>query len=192
MTKLAVADAWTELRPGKYARVERERRWLLTGLPGQATGTAGARRIHDRYFIGTGLRLRMITDGTDEDAPMERKLTQKLASDPARPGAVQGLITNLYLSQAAYDLLAQLPGADLSKTRYSIPPFGIDVFDPPLAGLVIAEAEFDTDEEAATFAAPLFAVAEVTSDVRFTGARLAESAREDVSAWLRDYRITLG
>lgn len=35
----------------------------------------------------------------------------------SRPGYVQGVITNTYLSAAEYDLLASLPAAVLSKTR---------------------------------------------------------------------------
>lgn len=48
----------------------------------------------------------------------EFKLTQKVPS--AEPGAVQGLITNTYLSSAEYDLFASLPAAVLSKTRESL------------------------------------------------------------------------
>jgi hypothetical protein len=78
-----------------------------------------------------------------------------------RPGFVQGLITNTYLSAAEYDLLASLPAGVLSKTRLSVPPLGIDIFDPPLHGLVLADAEFSTDEAAQSFPQPPAAIAEV-------------------------------
>jgi hypothetical protein len=58
------------------------------------------------------------------------------------------MITNTYLSRTEYNLLASLPAAVLSKTRFSVPLLGIDVFDPPLHGLILAEAEFATDEAA--------------------------------------------
>ncbi len=93
--------------------------------------------ITDRYLVGTRLRLRR---AVFPDGDCELKLTQKVPLP--RPGGVQGLITNTYLSPTEYDLLASLPAAVLSKTRCSVPPLGVDVFDGPLRGLVLAEAEF--------------------------------------------------
>jgi hypothetical protein len=69
----------------------------------------------------------------------ELKLTQKVPAD--RPGYVQGLITNTCLSAAEYDLLASLPADVLTKTRLSVPPLNIDICEPPLHGLVMADAE---------------------------------------------------
>lgn len=92
-----------------------------------------------------------------------------------------GLITNIYLSAAEYDLLACLPGEVLTKTRVSVPPLGVDVFDPPLHGLVLAEAEFGSDELALSFPVPAGAVAEVTDDSRGTAAR-APAARGAVAS----------
>jgi hypothetical protein len=60
----------------KYARIERERRFLLDGLP----DLAGARvlRITDRYVDGTRLRVRTVEeDGCD----VVRKLGQKIPTD---------------------------------------------------------------------------------------------------------------
>ncbi|MFD0327121.1 hypothetical protein ACFQZC_00365 [Streptacidiphilus monticola] len=55
------------------------------------------------------------------------------------------------MSPTEYKLLASLPAAVLSKTRLSVPPLGVDVFGGPLQGLILAEAEFTTDEEAQSF-----------------------------------------
>lgn len=170
----------------KYARIERERRFLMAGPPPSAPVTA-SRLIRDRYLEGTRLRLRRV-DSPAADGP-EFKLTQKIPAD--QPGAVQGLITNTYLSQSEYDLLASLPAAVLCKTRLSLPPLGVDVFDGPLAGLVLAEAEFDNDQEALAFAFPPVCVAEVTADVRFTGGRLVRATRRELQAWLDEYGIRL-
>jgi hypothetical protein len=49
------------VRPGKYARVERERRFLLAKPPAPSTVTA-TRVITDRYLVGTRLRLRRESD----------------------------------------------------------------------------------------------------------------------------------
>ncbi|GAA5707075.1 MULTISPECIES: hypothetical protein [Streptomyces] len=169
--------------PGKYARVERERRFLLAEPPKPSTVTV-TRVIADRYLVGTRLRLRR---ADFSDGRCERKLTQKVPV--SRPGGVQGLITNTYLSPTEYDLLASLPAAVLSKTRFSVPPLGVDVFDGPLQGLVLAEAEFTTDEETQSFIPPSECVAEVTDDARFTGGRLVETSRQELLGWLAEYGL---
>jgi CYTH domain-containing protein len=172
------------VRDGKYARVERERRFLLATAPLPATAIA-SRRITDRYLTGTRLRLRRAENA--HSGACEFKLTQKLPAQ--RPGYIQGLLTNIYLSPAEYELLACLPAATLSKTRLSVPPLGIDVFDAPLHGLILAEAEFTTDEAARSFLPPPEIVAEVTNDTRFTGGILVQTHRDDLLTWLADYGI---
>jgi CYTH domain-containing protein len=184
MTGQTSARPQTPIRDGKYARVERERRFLLAGPP-SPSAAADSRRITDRYLPGTRLRLRRV-DYCDSGA-CELKFTQKVPA--ARPGYVQGLITSTYLSTAEYDLLASLPAQVLTKTRLSVPPLSIDVFDPPLHGLVMADVEFSTDEEAQLFPRPPAAVAEVTDDPRFTGGSLVRARRRDLLAWLADYGI---
>jgi CYTH domain-containing protein len=171
---------------GKYAQVERERRFLLHGIPADQQATA-ARRIADRYLTGTRLRLRLRHVLGDDDH--DYKLTQKIPA--AHPGPSQGLITTIYLSKAEYDLLAGLPGKTLTKTRHSIPPLSIDVFDPPFHGLVLAEAEFATDAQMLAFQPPHYAVAEVTNDPHFTGGHLADSTRRELTSWLSNYGISL-
>jgi hypothetical protein len=69
------------IREGKYARVERERRFLLDSPP--PLPSAASRRITDRYLPGTRLRLRRV-EYLDSGA-CELKLTQKLPA--GRPGA---------------------------------------------------------------------------------------------------------
>jgi hypothetical protein len=84
-----------------------------------------------------------------------------------------------------------LPGKVLSKTRPSVAPLGIDVFDPPLHSLVLAEAEFTTDEIAQSFLPPRAATAEVTDDARFTGSSLVQTRLHDLLAWLAEHGIKL-
>jgi hypothetical protein len=102
------------LAVGKYARIERERRFLLAEPPQPAAVTV-RRHITDRYLPGTRLRLRR-SEGLPGGV-CELKLTQKVPSD--RSGPVQGLITNTYLSPAEYELLASLPAATLSTAARS-------------------------------------------------------------------------
>jgi hypothetical protein len=122
-------------------------------------------------------------------AEPELKLTQKVPA--TRPGPVSGLITNFYLSRAEYDLLVTLPAAELAKTRLSFPPYVIDVFGPPRHGLVLAEVEMPTDAGLAACPPPPGSVAEVTSDERFTGGRLAVTRRPELLAWLAEYGLTV-
>ncbi|MFE2218511.1 hypothetical protein ACFW93_42190 [Streptomyces canus] len=82
------------LHPGKYARIERERRFLLAEPPARSAVTV-SRVINDRYMTGTRLRLRR-TDFSD--GRCELKLTQKVPI--SQRGAIQGLMTNTYLSSA--------------------------------------------------------------------------------------------
>jgi CYTH domain-containing protein len=175
------------IREGKYSRVERERRFLLATAPAPS-GAVAVRRITDRYLTGARLRLRRVEDRLD--GTVQLKLTQKVPA--GRPGHVQGLITNIYLSPGEYEIFARLPAATLTKTRLSFPPLGIDVFDPPRDGLVLAEAEFTTDEAAESFRMPAQAVAEVTDDARFTGGSLVHATRDQVVTWLAEYGLPDG
>ena len=170
----------------KYARIERERRFLLAQFPSDPTIVRN-RYIIDRYIDGTTLRLRK---QTYNDGLITFKLTQKL---PMRgDGAQQGFITSIYVTEDEFELLAQLPARMLTKTRFSVPPYGIDIFDGGLQGLILAEAEFDSAEAAAAFPIPAFATAEVSTDDRFSGGRLASASREDIHNWLSDYGLILG
>jgi CYTH domain-containing protein len=172
------------VREGKYARIERERRFLLTSPP-PASAAVATRRITDRYLTGTRLRLRRAEHV--DTGNYEYKLTQKIPTD----APVQGLITNTYLTRAEHDVLASLPAGVLSKTRLSVPPMGIDVFHGPLTGLIMAEAEFTSDATAAAFVPPPYCAAEVTTDPHFTGGRLVRADRDELARWMNEYGISL-
>ena len=87
----------------KYARIERERRFLLDQFPGKANAVR-IRRITDRYIDGTTLRLRK---QSDDIGPAIFKLTQKVPVQSS--GAQQGFITTMYLTEKEFLVLAQLP-----------------------------------------------------------------------------------
>jgi len=167
----------------KYARVERERRFLVKQFPPKAE-VVRSRHLADRYVDGTTLRLR---EQRDEDGIIAYKLTQKLPAPDG--GAQQGFITTMYITKEEFCVLAQLPARLLNKTRYSVPPFGIDVFEGELKGLILAEAEFDSASDADGLIIPCFISREVSSDDRFTGGQLARATIQDVKRWLLDYRI---
>ena len=155
------------VEPGKYARIERERRFLVDALP--TIEPSADKRITDLYLDGTRLRLRLsvATDGT-----AIRKLTQKIPAPAGGVPGAQGWITNTYLSEEEYDRFATLPGRWLRKRRLSIGELGVDVFDGPLAGLILAEAEFADDASMLAFVPPAWCGREVTADPAFTGGEL--------------------
>ena len=171
--------------PHNYARVERERRFLLERFPKNAN-VVGIRRLFDRYIDGTTLRLRK---QSQDGGPTVFKLTQKIQARAG--GAQRGFITSMYLTEGEFSLLAQLPAKTLSKTRYSVPPFGIDVFEGALEGLLLAEAEFDSASDAQALPVPSFALREVSSDERFTGGELVRVSRQELLAWLLEFGIRL-
>ena len=178
------AQEWN-MRHDKYARIERERRFLLAQFPSDTT-VVRSRHITDHYIESTSLRLRrqLYNDGL-----ITFKLTQKL---PQRgSGAQQGFITSMYLSRDEFEVLAQLPASKLTKTRFSMPPFGIDVFEGPFQGLILAEAEFDSATAAEALVVPTFVTAEVSADDRFTGGQLAQASWQDIQSWLLEYGIVL-
>ena len=99
----------------KYARPERERRFLLrTAPPGPVARVV---EITDRYITGTRLRLRRASEAGVGGGTVH-KLTQKV---PALTGG-PGLITTIYLSAEEHEIFAQLPAGVLHKTRSSVPP----------------------------------------------------------------------
>jgi CYTH domain-containing protein len=181
---LGTAADVTERRM-KYARVERERRYLLRELPAGLRVNDPHTQIFDNYITGTRLRLRKIR--VPERREWTWKLTQKFAPDP--DDLSRTVIANIYLSQIEYETLSVFEGNEIRKNRYPYEhagrKFSIDVFLGPLHGLVLAETELDTNDELRAFAAPPpFAAREVTNDELFTGGRLVELTADNIRAEL--------
>jgi CYTH domain-containing protein len=168
----------------KYARVERERRYLLRGLPPNLRANDPHAQIFDNYITGTRLRLRKIR--VPERREWAWKLTQKFA--PEAGDFSRAVITTIYLSQAEYEVLSVFEGNEIRKNRYPYEhegrKFSVDVFLGALRGLVLAETEFGTDEELRDFPPPAFAAREVTGDELFAGGRLVELSADDIRAEL--------
>ncbi|HEX8687824.1 MAG TPA: hypothetical protein VF654_15050 [Pyrinomonadaceae bacterium] len=162
----------------KYARVERERRYLLGELPPGLKLADPHTQITDNYVTGTRLRLRKVRDPRANEWTL--KLTQKRAPEP--PDFSRTLITNIYLSPYEYEVLSVFEGNELRKNRYPYEhegrPYSVDVFLGPLRGLVLAETDFDDDAEMDAFPPPPFAALDVSRDELFTGARLVELTAE--------------
>jgi len=89
-------------------------------------------------------------------------------------------------------LSAKVEGTFLSKTRYLIPypvsekelTIELDLFHGALDGLIYAEVEFDSVEEAEAFVPPAWFLREVTEDGSFTNAALSRLSPDEVPIFL--------
>lgn len=180
-------DEWAATgKARKYALVERERRFILRAAP--SARPVRTVQIVDRYLDRCRIRLRSAATIDGEGAgSVVYKLTQKVPAAGAQPA----LITTFYLGPEEHRLFDTLPGAVLAKTRLSIPPLGVDVFEGALSGLVLAEAEFESDDEMDGFAVPAWAGPEVTHDPAFRGGDLVRATRSAIRRALARYDIPL-
>lgn len=174
------------LKRQKYARMERERRFLLRELPPGLSVSDDHTQIFDNYITNTRLRLRKVR------APRARqwtwKLTQKFPIAP--PDFSRTVITNIYLSQYEYEVFSIFEGNEIRKNRYPFEFEGreyvVDVFLGALRGLILAETSFETDEEMDAFEMPSFALLDVSRDEMFTGAELVELTADEIRAELKE------
>lgn len=166
----------------KYARVERERRYLLKDLPEGMSRADPHVQITDNYITGTRLRIRKVREPRTNKWTV--KFTQKFAPDPQ--DLSRTLITNTYLNALEAETLAMFDANEIRKNRYKFEHegrmFSVDMFLGDLFGLVLAETSFETDGELERFPKPTFALADVTDNILFTGGRLCELKFEDIRA----------
>ena len=175
-----LTDLNTIVPDSKYARVERERRYLLQDLPEGLTRADHHVQITDNYITGTRLRIRKVRDPKTNKWIV--KFTQKFAPDPA--DLSRTIITNIYLNAIEAETLSVFEANEIRKNRYRFPfegrEFSIDMFLGDLFGLVMAEVSFETDEELDRFPKPLFAIADVTNNEIFSGGKLSELTFEEI------------
>lgn len=164
----------TVVPESKYARVERERRYLLRDLPEGLVRADHHLQITDNYITGTRLRIRKVRDPKTNKWVV--KFTQKFAPDPN--DLSRTIITNTYLNAIEAETLSIFNANEIRKNRYKFEysgrQFSIDMFLGDLFGLVLAEVSFETDEDLDTFTRPSFALADVTNHESFSGGRLCE------------------
>ncbi len=98
--------------------------------------------------------------------------------------------------QAYYHLLEKADGIVISKKRYLIPiaepafypdykipdkplnlKIELDIFEPPLAPLIIAEVEFPDEEMANAFLPPAWLSEDVTNDPRYHNSNLSKGIK---------------
>ena len=175
-----LTDHNTILPESKYARIERERRYLLQDLPAGLSRADHHLQITDNYLTGTRLRIRKVRDPRTNKWVV--KFTQKFAPDPK--DLSRTLITNTYLNAQEAEILAVFEANEIRKNRYPFEfaerNFSVDMFLGDLFGLVLAEVSFETDEELDSFPRPPFALADVTQNEVFSGGRLCYLTFADV------------
>ena len=180
-----LTDQNTIIPASKYARLERERRYLLPDLPEGLSRADHHLQITDNYLTNTRLRIRKVRDPRTNKWTV--KFTQKFAPDPA--DLSRTVITNIYLNAREADTLAVFEANEIRKNRYKFDfagqTFSVDMFIGDLFGLVLAEVSFETDEELDGFPLPSFALAEVTNNELFSGGRLAYLTFADLREEIR-------
>src|SRR3979411_97708 len=98
----------------KYARIERERRYLLQDLPEGLTRADHHLQITDNYITGTRLRIRKVRDPRSNKWIV--KFTQKFAPNPG--DFSRTVITNIYLNAMEAETLAVFDANEVRKNRY--------------------------------------------------------------------------
>jgi CYTH domain-containing protein len=175
-----LTDQNTIIPASKYARIERERRYLLRDLPEGLTRADPHLQITDNYITGTRLRIRKVREPRTNKWTV--KFTQKYAPDPN--DLSRTIITNTYLNALEAEVLSVFDTNEIRKNRYPFEfesrRFSVDMFLGDLFGLVLAEVSFETDEELDNFAKPPFALIDVTDDLLFSGGKLCEMTFSDL------------
>ena len=146
---------------------EIERRFLVQGEAWRAAVTRTRRLVQGYLAREDGVTVRLRTAGD------RARLTIK------GPGALirREFEYDIPAADAAAMLDALCDGRRLAMTRHDVPHDGlvweVDVFEGPLAGLVIAEVELPAADH--PLALPPWAGREVTEDGRFANAALASA-----------------
>lgn len=185
-----LTDQNTIVPDSRYARVERERRYLLRDLPEGMTRADPHLQITDNYMTGSRLRLRKVREPRTNKWTV--KFTQKFAPNPE--DLARTIITNTYLNALEAEVLSPIFNSnEIRKNRYPFEfdgrEFSIDMFLGDLFGLVLAETSFETDEDLDNFPTPPFALVDVTNEPLFSGGRLCELTFSDVRAEITKRRL---
>ena len=149
--------------------MEVERKFLVTDRP-QLDGTESVEIAQGYLAIGQEGEVRLRRKGS------EPLLTAKRGSGLSREEA------EVAIDDAAFERLWPLTqGRRLQKRRHRIPQgdlvVEVDVYEGELEGLVVAEIEFPSEEEAGRFEAPEWLGEEVTGDRRYLNETLATQGR---------------
>ncbi|MBC7798927.1 MAG: hypothetical protein H7Z37_18815 [Pyrinomonadaceae bacterium] len=172
-----------------FPRIERERRFLLEGLPAPLTRASEHLQFFDNYLTETRLFLSQIR--VPKTKEWTRRFVQKFPTqiDENTLDLSRLTISEIELNAYEYEVLAVFEGNELRYNRYfhetNAQIITIDLYIGDLWGLILATATFETDEAMQKFTIPDFVYSEVTQDEFFTGANLSNLKFADVQNHLR-------
>jgi adenylate cyclase len=118
----------------------------------------------------------------DVEVRVRRKGDRRLLTVKSGRGRVR-VEEELEIDERRFASLWELTaGRRISKTRYRVPvgdglTAEVDVYDGALSGLVVAEVEFDSEQDGEAFAGPAWLGREVTDDPRYGNRALAVDGR---------------
>lgn len=159
-------------------QLERERTFLAKELP-QEIKTTEPTRIVDIYIPDTPAHshLRLRQNGKTYEIT---KKTSVAAGD-----ASEHIEQTIPLTEEEFAALSRCSAKRVAKDRYRVVIDGIlaeiDVFIEDLAGLVLIDFEFDTEDEKDNFIPPSIALADVTQENFIAGGLLAGKAYDTIA-----------
>ena len=175
----------------KTAQTELHRLFLIEGLPEPLTPASSHLQLFDNYIENTRIRLRNIREPYSRS--WTRILQQRFPANDEQYAVSK--LAEIYLNDAEYAAFERFEGREIRKNRYfhefDRASFVFDVYLGGLWGLNTARVDFETREQLATFAAPAFAVFEVTNDPFFAGENLVGKKFDDVREEVERNRIMI-
>lgn len=159
-------------------QLERERTFLAKELP-QEIKTTEPTRIVDIYIPDTPAHshLRLRQNGKTYEIT---KKTSVAAGD-----ASEHIEQTIPLTEEEFAALSRCSAKRVAKDRYRVVIDGIlaeiDVFIEDLAGLVLIDFEFDTEDEKDNFIPPSIALADVTQENFIAGGLLAGKTYDTIA-----------
>lgn len=164
--------------------LEREKTYLVSKLPADLSlnNSALLRDIYIPEGVGHArLRLRQKGDSYE----MTKKIPV-IDGDSSRQTE-----HTIPLTREEFEALATSSQKSLQKRRYFTKINGydaeVDIYEDKLAGLVVVDFEFATEEDFLAFVRPVEMLADVTQDEVVGGGFLAGKSYEDIEARLRAY-----
>lgn len=156
---------------GKGRNMEIERKFTIKQLPENLNQYE--KKEMEQAYLCSKPTVRIRRSNEDYILTYKSKLGMKLPESATARACEE---VELPLTKEAYEHLKEkADGSVIKKTRYLIPiennrKIELDVFHGYLEGLVFAEVEFGSEEEAAAFQLPDWFLEDVTFDRRYSNA----------------------
>ncbi len=164
--------------------IELERTFLASSLP-LGLKEAPSKELLDIYIPASSdhPNLRIRRRGGVYEITKKTHIAQGDASQQAED--------TIKLNIAEFEELTQILGKRVRKLRYFYPYNGktleIDLFQDDLSGLVLIDAEFESEAEMNQFVPPVFCLIEVTQEEFLAGGMLCGKTYDDIAADLNKY-----